>query len=119
MPLDAENFTLVDLTSELTRLEQTRDKPSQPKISEWGFVYALASACRPGLLKVGRTVNPDHRLRSFRSVLPDAEFLRVELTEHPARTENAMHKQLADKREHGEWFHITVEDFDAAFAAVS
>ena len=82
-------------------------------------LYVIASD--NGLIKLGRSQEPDSRLRSLQTAT--GNMLRLchttELRDDCAAIENAAHRLLADKRKAGEWFDVGVDEaIDAVRAAV-
>lgn len=56
-----------------------------------------------GQIKIGRSVDPDHRLRTLQTGCPDR--LRIEaLVAAAGDTERLLHQDLAAFRQRGEWF---------------
>lgn len=82
-----------------------------------GYVYLLRSN-KKDTLKIGTTVDPAQRLKSFKSSsinlgIEDEtfEFLHTVKVDKHYELENLLHKKFADKRVCGEWFNITAEEF--------
>ena len=84
---------------------------------ELGYVYGSVSDAFPGLIKIGFTCNLDARLCSLNTScapLPH-RFVAVAPSFHPCRDERVAHAYLADQREQGEFFRMTVEELQAFF----
>lgn len=98
-------------------------EPWERELSEHSdYTYAMRAPWVPeGIIKIGVTSDPLHRLAGYRATLPGAQFLRVvgipdvdrKLVERALRA--ALHPDLA----HGhEWFRIDLDRFDAVLNAV-
>lgn len=78
-----------------------------------GYVYILRALHDPTIFKIGRTNNPDNRLRTFNVKLPfDVEYLCVLKTDDMYVLEYQLHLKFADKRLSGEWFSLSANDLD-------
>ncbi len=76
-----------------------------------GFVYVLKSPT--GAYKVGRTVNPDDRLRTFNVKLPfPVEYDCLIKTDDMYKLEGKLHYKFAGQRIDGEWFNLTARDLE-------
>lgn len=74
-----------------------------------GYVYLLKSVT--GFWKIGRTVNPKDRLKTFGVKLPfEVEYEHLIPCRDHIELERSLHKQFADKRVNGEWFDLSPED---------
>lgn len=74
-----------------------------------GYVYLLEAV--GGFFKIGKTVNPKSRKRTFGVKLPMAvEFKHVIHTDDMHKLEKALHQLFADKRVRGEFFDLTLAD---------
>lgn len=74
-----------------------------------GFVYLIRSEV--GYYKIGRTVNPDDRIRTFSVRLPfRVEYEHLIKCEDQRALEKQLHTKFADKRIDGEWFELTPDD---------
>lgn len=72
-----------------------------------GYVYLLNGVHDPKLFKIGRTNNPDNRLRTFNVKLPfPVEYVCVIKTTDMYATERRLHGKFAAKRINGEWFEL-------------
>ncbi|MFG2629960.1 GIY-YIG nuclease family protein [Streptomyces sp. NPDC048473] len=67
-------------------------------------VYLIGSPESP-LVKIGWSDNPERRLRDLQTGSP-VPLQLLALFEGGAVIEAALHRQLADKRRHGEWFDL-------------
>lgn len=77
-----------------------------------GYVYVIKSPT--GAYKIGRTIDPDNRLKTFSVKLPfEVEYLYVIPTCDPRGLEGELHNKFKDKRINGEWFSL--DDDDLAF----
>lgn len=76
-----------------------------------GFVYLLQSPT--SAYKIGRTKNPENRLKTFEVKLPfEVEFVCLIKTPHMSVLESQLHARFADKRVNGEWFDLLPEDVE-------
>ena len=74
-----------------------------------GFVYLLQSPT--SAYKIGRTKNPDDRLKTFGVKLPfEVEYVCLIKTADMGALEAELHGYFADKRINGEWFNLTPDD---------
>ena len=72
-----------------------------------GFVYLVQSST--GAYKIGRTINPHDRIRTFNVKLPfEVEYVVVIETANMYSLESELHNQFARKRVNGEWFQHEV-----------
>lgn len=80
--------------------------PADPR----GYVYLLRS--ETGWYKIGRTVNPQNRRRTFKLNLPfDVEYEHIIPCHNQYKIERYFHEHFADKRIKGtEWFNLTEDD---------
>jgi hypothetical protein len=79
-------------------------------------VYAMTR--EDGAVKVGRSGNPGIRAITLASDTRQAVQVafHTELRADASAIENTAHKLLAEKRQHGEWFNVTIEEATAAIA---
>lgn len=78
-----------------------------------GYVYLLSAPHDLTLFKIGRTSNPQNRLRTFNIKLPFAvEYICTIKTDDMYALESTLHRKFASKRLDGEWFRLTSEDVD-------
>jgi hypothetical protein len=64
-----------------------------------------------GLVKIGRSTNPEKRLTDVRRALPfDSELLHLVKSMDHIALEKSYHERFADRRVRGEWFALTEED---------
>lgn len=74
-----------------------------------GFVYLVRSAS--GFYKIGRTVDPDDRIASFRLTLPfEVEYEHLIQTDDMRGLEKELHRRFSAKRVRGEWFDLSESD---------
>lgn len=89
--------------------ETSKPAPKKKQRSRAGYVYLVKSVT--GFYKIGRTVNPHNRLRTFNVKLPfEIEYEHVIQTNNMYALESKLHAQFADKRVNGEWFNLTDSD---------
>lgn len=76
-----------------------------------GYVYLLQSST--GHYKIGRTRNPEDRLRTFGVMLPfEVEYVCVIQTPDMFKLESDLHNLFSQKRVSGEWFSLDNTDVD-------
>jgi hypothetical protein len=86
-------------------------KKRKPAKDTTGFVYLLQSPT--SAYKIGRSKNPDHRLKTFGIQLPyEVEYLAVIPTDDMYTLESELHERYADKRVNGEWFELDDNDVE-------
>jgi hypothetical protein len=88
-------------------------KASKPnrKQSRAGFVYLLKS--ETGHYKIGRTIDPKSRSKTFGIQLPFAvEFLAVIPADDMISLESELHRRFDEKRLSGEWFNLSDDDIE-------
>lgn len=113
--LDESPDTLAQVTElvlghipwELITLGDRKEEASTPSSARESKVYFIESETA-GLIKIGRSVNPDSRFNAIRTMSPDKLVLLGYLPEEVA-TENELHKKFAHLRMHGEWFEAAPE----------
>lgn len=75
----------------------------------YGFVYLIQSPT--GSYKIGRTRNPNNRMRTFGVQLPfEVDYVCVIETGDMYQLERQLHQQFANKRINGEWFLLDAQD---------
>lgn len=85
--------------------------PKTPKPPVAGYVYLIKSPS--GHYKIGRTINPNDRLRMFGVHLPfEVEIIALIKSDDHKRLEASLHQTYNDKRVNGEWFALSPEDVD-------
>lgn len=81
------------------------NKPAEIK----GWVYLLKSPL--GAFKIGRTKNPNDRLKTFKTSLPfEVEYLHLIETPDMVGLEQVLHLRYHNKRVNGEWFNLSPDD---------
>lgn len=76
-----------------------------------GFVYLIQSPT--GSYKIGRTKDPDDRLKTFSVKLPfEVDYVCTIETGDMYQLERELHKKYASKRVNGEWFYLEPEDVE-------
>lgn len=89
----------------------------QPKITKprdrKGYVYLLESPSTPGLYKIGRTVDPKDRIKTFAVKLPfEVQYVCVIKTDDMYSLEKLLHRMFDNNRVNGEWFFLLQDDID-------
>jgi hypothetical protein len=76
-------------------------------------VYLLQDIDVSGYVKIGRSINPYHRLRDFGVKLPFAtRLIHVIQCRDDRRVEGFLHEYFAHRHVNGEWFALTREDVE-------
>ena len=66
-----------------------------------------------GLYKIGRSVDPEERLKSVQTMSPVGVVLEcVKPTDDMGVLEALLHNRFHGKRKHGEWFWLSEEDVE-------
>lgn len=74
-----------------------------------GYIYVMKAP--DGLYKIGRTQNPQARVKELMSVSPvPLELYRLFYSVDYIFFEHVLHEMFEEKREHGEWFRLSQED---------
>lgn len=77
-----------------------------------GYVYLIQEPTL-GSYKIGKTKNPEDRLRTFGVLMPIyPEYLCLIETPNHHWLETHLHKRFASKRLRGEWFALSPEDVE-------
>lgn len=108
----------IDLKSDYVKLfmawieqnPQSPAAPEKPKPKD-GYVYLVQSPT--GAYKIGRTMNPQNRLKTFHVKLPfEVDFVALIPTEDSWKLESELHGKFYKKRIRGEWFNLSPEDVE-------
>jgi hypothetical protein len=76
-----------------------------------GYVYLIQSPT--GYYKIGRTKNPDDRMRTFGIQLPfEVEYTCIIQTNDMYSLESELHARYTKQRVNGEWFNLTDVDVE-------
>lgn len=74
-----------------------------------GYVYLIQSPS--GYYKIGKTINPTNRMKTFTVKLPfEVEYLALIPTQDRHSLERELHKLFDNKRVNGEWFQLDAND---------
>jgi hypothetical protein len=80
-----------------------KDKP--------GYVYLIQS--ESGWYKIGKTSNPENRIRTFSVKLPfRVEYICLIKSNNMDELEMELHDYFKDQRIDGEWFELSIDDVD-------
>lgn len=89
-------------------LTSTKFQYIEPRTRK-GFVYLIQSPT--GAYKIGRTVDPGDRLKTFAVKLPfEVEFLVLLGTDDMYKLEAKLHRKFKKQRINGEWFRLSHDD---------
>jgi hypothetical protein len=92
---------------EATKRREKREVVKKNLIS--GYVYLLQSPTKS--YKIGRSKNPQDRLKTFSVKLPfEVEYIALIETPDMTGLERQLHERFAEKRVNGEWFELSEED---------
>jgi len=85
-----------------------------PPLDKDGYIYLLAGReDGTGYYKIGRTKNPDSRIRQLGILLPyPVELEHLIPCENTRSAEKALHNAFAPRRTNGEWFILTEGDVE-------
>lgn len=97
--IDAINWSLIGRAAEDATNNKSPETPEEPAKS---WVYFIESK-EAGLIKIGRSINPDKRFNAIRTMSPDELVLLGSIPEK-VMTESELHKKFSHLRKHGEWF---------------
>lgn len=117
LPIDTDMRIFLDrVRCELQHRANVSGEPSindlhRLKPETKGFVYLLQSPSRA--YKIGRTRNPEDRIRTFSIKLPfEVEYISVVETLDMYQLEKDLHLKFEAKRINGEWFNLSAEDIE-------
>lgn len=88
----------------------TVDCPPLPQGARPGYVYLLQG--QKGYYKIGRTVDPNDRYRTFKLKLPfDVDYLHLIPCRNRFAAEGRLHRCFDHRRVTGsEWFRLSLDD---------
>jgi len=91
--------------------------PKPPKLrrtrQRHGHVYLIQAQHDPSLYKIGRSANPDDRIRTFEVKLPFTfDYICTIKSDDMYTLERQLHYKYRDKRIDGEWFRLSTEDVE-------
>lgn len=101
------------LDAEWNEREELEPEPDDPD-----YIYVIEQ--RPGVVKIGRSNDPERRLQDMQVASPEPMELLVAV-EHPDVdiAESRLHDEFADDRLNGEWFDIGEDRRDALIDRLS
>jgi hypothetical protein len=95
---------------EAREAEREANRSSRTRKTD-GYVYLVRALHKDDLYKIGRTGNPDDRMRTFSVKLPFAvEYSCLIKTDDMYALESELHTRFARNRVDGEWFTLTDDD---------
>jgi hypothetical protein len=97
LPLLPDEETVIETDSQARTLNHVNNKL---------FVYFIEGA---GLVKIGRSVCPNERLKFLQRGSPVQLTLLAVIEEANGRREAQLHRKFASYRKHGEWFSYVPE----------
>lgn len=111
--LDSLNQVLIKLSDVLESKQPI--KPKREKLQaardRAGYVYLIQSPT--GKHKIGRTVNPADRMKTFTVKLPfEVAYVCVIATEDMYALERTLHRKFKNQRVNGEWFDLSADDIE-------
>lgn len=86
----------------------TKRKKSRKHWSAWGYVYLMSMG--QGLVKIGRAVSVEARLREFEVANPLLTIIYSKAVSDARAIESALHRKWRAKRFKGEWYSLTSSD---------
>ncbi len=109
------NAVFLDPNEHPVRKIQSAPKPPKPIIIQTrnraGYVYLLRTIHDSTLYKIGRTNNPDNRLRTFNVKLPfPVEYEHLIKSDDMYQLESNLHRRFASQRINGEFFRLSETD---------
>lgn len=76
------------------------------------YVYAIGHP--HGYVKIGRSTDPQSRLKRHQTGCPYELWIIAQLPVNDSQTvESDLHTYFEDKRTRGEWFELDYDDYDA------
>jgi len=98
-----------EINIELVKPENINNNNTVKKKNNKGYIYFIKA--ENGLVKIGKTINLKNRCKNIR----DNNLLKTELlfaieTNNLTKIEYNLHKRYENKRDKGEWFHLTEND---------
>ncbi|MEO0594759.1 MAG: GIY-YIG nuclease family protein, partial [Chloroflexota bacterium] len=110
----SETNTAIALENEELRKELSRLKRKLSAKDRSGYVYLLKVKNRDDVYKIGRTKNPDNRLRTFSVKLPfPVDYEHLIQCDDMYALESELHARYADQRLDGEFFRLTPTNVQA------
>lgn len=104
-------FVMNEIGRRESKTLKEKQKIEKAKEKRPGFVYLIQSPT--GYYKIGRTINPDNRLKTFTVKLPfEVEYVCVIKTENMFDLEKELHGYFQHKRVNGEWFDLKPHDIE-------
>ena len=83
----------------------------RPNEKRPGYVYLIQSPT--GMYKIGRTANPDDRMKTFSIKLPfEVQYVCLIQAENMFALERELHGYFEHKRVNGEWFDLKPHDVE-------
>lgn len=105
--LEQQQRNIEERLKQLTEVEKTARSRSPRGVE--GYVYLVQSPTT--YYKIGRTVNPADRMKTFKVTLPfEVEFKHLIKTNDMYTLERDLHTKYAARRVNGEWFALTEDD---------
>lgn len=105
------NVFVEDMKHNRPKFEPDPKPEKHLKSEKPGYVYLLKSEA--GHYKIGRSVNPESRHKTFGIQLPfRVSYECLIKTENMKRLEAELHEKFAHKRLDGEWFDLSTEDIE-------
>lgn len=125
-PHDGHPYDVQRSTYNLTDYDSSDSSDEEPaaRLLKPQYVYFLVDKPYKGEVKIGRTVNLDSRLRTFRTMAPKCYYLAKIQVEDYAMAERELHKKYAafSTKRHvsgrkSEWFKLSYDDARKASVA--
>lgn len=91
--------------------KETKKAEKRASAAYKGFVYLIQSPT--GAYKIGRTTNPNDRMKTFSVKLPfEVDYVCVIQTDDMYGLESQLHNKFAKNRVNGEWFALTPDEVE-------
>jgi len=109
IPVGADAYKIaIDLRDGAVALQPAK-RPAPSRKTRPGYVYLIQG--ENGFYKIGRTVAPENRMKTFNVKLPfNVEYICLVKHDDHVSLETELHERFAAKRINGEWFALNDED---------
>jgi hypothetical protein len=99
----------LDIKLKKIKREKVKSENKEKRKNISGYVYILKAD--NGIYKIGRTINLDNRIFDIGIKVPmKIDLYHSFISSDYINAEKILHEKFSDKRDHGEWFHLTKND---------